>query len=79
MDWGTDIQRLHRLTKNAAASRCLMQTSNFIFVAQYNKALKLMLTTEQKQTFSVGKRMAPKAQIVPSWVQRLTLREVTLG
>ncbi|MFC4654017.1 hypothetical protein ACFO3I_03140 [Rheinheimera marina] len=37
-------------------------------------AAPLMLSTEQKQTFSGGKRMAPKAQAVPGWVQKLALR-----
>lgn len=37
-------------------------------------AASLMLSTEQKQTFSGGKRMAPKAQVVPGWVQKLALK-----
>lgn len=37
-------------------------------------AASVMLAKEQKQTFSSGQRMAPKAQVVPVWVRKLALR-----
>jgi hypothetical protein len=37
-------------------------------------AASVMLSTEQKQSFSGGKRMAPKALAVPVWAKQLLLK-----
>ena len=37
-------------------------------------AASVMLATEQKQSFSGGKRMAPKALALPGWAKQLRVR-----